>query len=145
MAFTFIRTPPIVFGLVVLASCAKASVPEPATDSYSPITVQVAVGETTESLAAAAVTPAFFDSPRTRPILGRGFAAGDYGSDSTGVVMLRHAFWQRAFRSAPEIIGTSLTVDGRSLTIVGIFPPGFDYPNEAQVWIPKAGGPSSRP
>ena len=50
--------------------------------------------------------------------------------------MISHSFWIRQFAGQPDTVGRSLTIDGRSATVVGIFPPGFDLPFAAEIWVP---------
>ena len=54
------------------------------------------------------------------------------------VVVISHALWQRAFGANPNIIGQTLTLNSRSFTVVGIMPAGFEFPREADLWVPLA-------
>ena len=54
------------------------------------------------------------------------------------VVVLGEATWREQFASDPNIVGRSLTLDGRSHTVVGVMPPEFG--NEA-FWTPFVVGP----
>lgn len=49
------------------------------------------------------------------------------------VVVLAHAFWQRRFAGSPAVVGRSLVSDGRAFTIVGVMPPGFEFPDHSPV------------
>ena len=52
-------------------------------------------------------------------------------------VILSHALWQRQYGGA-ELLGKSITLHGRPYTVVGIMRPGFDFPNESDLWIPMS-------
>ena len=83
---------------------------------------------------AAAVTADLFDVLQLRPEIGHGFAAAD---DRTPLALLSHGLWVTNFGRDPGILGRSISLDGRSFTVVGVMPAGFQFPNEdVQVWTP---------
>src|SRR6185295_9564340 len=49
-------------------------------------------------------------------------------------------FWQRQFRAAPDVINTSVRLNGAPATIIGVMPSGFRYPNGRSLdyWAPLA-------
>jgi len=87
----------------------------------------------------ASVAPAFFQSAKVPPLLGRGFLPEEYGSDRQQVVMLSERFWQQRLGGDPRIIGATLRLNGQSFTVIGILPMTFDVPSGVDVWVPKAG------
>ncbi len=53
------------------------------------------------------------------------------------VAVISHALWQRRFNSDPQVVGGSILLDGRSYTIVGTTPQGFDgIQGGAELWTP---------
>src|SRR5262249_3994433 len=44
--------------------------------------------------------------------------------------------WLRRFASDSAVIGRKLTINGKDLAIVGVMPPGFDFPGEDELWVP---------
>ncbi len=73
------------------------------------------------------------------PRLGRTLYAQDDEMERNPVVVLSDRLWQRRFRGDPEIVGKTLTVDSYAridYTIVGVMPPGLDYPNDSEMWLP---------
>ena len=58
--------------------------------------------------------------------------------DATGSVVIGHGLWQRAFGANPNVIGQTVTINSRSFTVVGIMPAGFEFPRDAELWIPLA-------
>ncbi len=88
------------------------------------------------------ITSGFLQLLRARPALGRGFADGEdsYGADN--VVVLSHDFWRRRCGSDPDVIGTTLTLNGYSYGIVGVLQDGFDFLSRGiQLWTPYRMGP----
>ena len=52
------------------------------------------------------------------------------------VVVVSNALWQRRFGSDPSLVGKPITLDGRNYTVIGIAPPGFQYPDKTELWLP---------
>jgi macrolide transport system ATP-binding/permease protein len=60
------------------------------------------------------------------------------GSDA--VAVLSHAFWTRRFAADPQLIGTLVTLNGHSFTIIGVAPAGFTGTSvglSPDVWVPS--------
>ena len=87
-------------------------------------------------LDAAEVGAPFFDVLRVRPILGRGFVADENEPDKSKVVVLGHKLWRERFGGDPAVVGQSVQIDREPRTVVGVAPPGFSYPQDAEIWLP---------
>ncbi len=107
--------------------------------SYPPVTLSGA-GEAAR-MSAAFVTPGFFDVFGVRPALGRGFAAADDQPGAGLVVVLGNNLWHDRFGADRSILGTTATLDGVTGTIVGVMPPGFSFPDRADLWLPHSANP----
>ena len=79
------------------------------------------------------VGPGFFAALGVRPRLGRLPAPGEARSP---VVVVSDHFWREALGGVPLPMARKLEVWGQSLDVVGVMPPGFDYPQGSQMWIP---------
>jgi predicted permease len=92
----------------------------------------------------AVVTPELFSVLGEKPLAGRTFLSEEGQPGAPAVVILSENLWRGSFGADPNIIGTSITLDKRSCTVVGIMPAGFRFPaisEEEQVWIPLAQDP----
>ncbi|HEV2663956.1 MAG TPA: ABC transporter permease, partial [Blastocatellia bacterium] len=69
-----------------------------------------------------------------QPQIGRGFIDEDLKERQGLVVLLSHGLWQRRFGGDPSVIGKSLTLDGAPYTVIGVMPPHFQLPEEAELW-----------
>jgi predicted permease len=85
-----------------------------------------------------AVTWSFFETLGVRATLGRTFREADDRPGAPGVVVIGHGFWQGTLGGDPGILGRSVIVDGVPSRVVGVLPPGFEYPRGVQVWTPVA-------
>ncbi|HXB27776.1 MAG TPA: ABC transporter permease [Gemmatimonadaceae bacterium] len=107
---------------------------------YGSYTFPLADGDQAIVLHQAAVTADFFSLLGARPVIGRLLQPSD---DSTAHVMvLSYRAWQRQFAGDPGVIGHLLrfTRATWSYAIVGVAPPGLDYPVGADCWVPLAAG-----
>ena len=100
--------------------------------------VLLANGDETERVRASSVTPEFFPMMKMNPAQGRLFQADDAAKGHEPVVILSHSIWQSRFGGKTDVIGTRVTLGRDSTTIVGVMPPGFDYPDRAELWVPWA-------
>jgi len=91
-----------------------------------------------ESLRTWAVGRGFFDAVGTGAALGRTLTDDDYrvGGDAS-VVVLGHGAWVTRFGADSAIVGAPLQLDGQALTVVGVLPPAFAFPDAAELWIPR--------
>ncbi len=88
------------------------------------------------------VTSELFDVLGVRPVLGRTFRRDEQGTQNIQAAILSHGLWQTEFGSAPDIIGRSMRLNARPVTVVGVMPLGFRLPSElgaadpSQLWVP---------
>jgi len=87
-----------------------------------------------ERLTTFSVSANFFSVLGARPALGRGFVAEEDLPGSVPVAVLSHSFWQSRFGGDDKVLGRTIALDTISYTVIGVMPPGFRYPMEAQVW-----------
>ena len=81
------------------------------------------------------VTPNYFDVLGVSTVLGRTFTPEDGTANGEGVVVIGHALWQNRLSGDPDIIGKSVTMEGGPITVIGVAPPGFDFPGSSLVWL----------
>jgi putative ABC transport system permease protein len=89
-----------------------------------------------ESVKGALVSAEYFSALRLQPALGRFFTAEEDNRGNSNVVVLGYALWQRRYSSDPHVIGRQVKVSDTPSTIVGVMPPGFNEPFDAEVWMP---------
>ena len=93
-------------------------------------------GDETERVRATGVSGDFFPIFRTNAFKGRTLGPDDAQTGRDDVVVLSHGLWQRRFGADPNVIGTTVLVGGKNTTVVGVMPPGFDYPYQSEMWGP---------
>ncbi|MEX2271113.1 MAG: ABC transporter permease [Vicinamibacterales bacterium] len=70
----------------------------------------------------------FLPMLRVMPALGRAFSADDEIDGRHRVVILSHGFWQRHYGGAVDVIGKVVELNEGPWEVVGVTPPGFEYP-----------------
>jgi predicted permease len=95
-------------------------------------------GMAPERLMGARVSWQWFDVFWARPRLGRVFAPEEDQPGAEHEVVLSYAAWKRRFGSDPEIVGRSLLLNQESFRVIGVMGPDFNWPNQAEVWVPIA-------
>ena len=91
-----------------------------------------------ESVTGAEVSADFFSLLRVHPSAGRGFVADDDQPGRGNVVVVSHAFWLSHFGPNEDVLGKTIKLDDQSYVIIGVMPTKFDFPSQAQLWIPLA-------
>jgi putative ABC transport system permease protein len=94
-------------------------------------------GEPTE-VRGSFISHGLFEILRVSPQLGRTFTANEDTPDEEWVVILGHNLWQRNFGGDANIIGRKIMLNSRARTVVGVMPPGFRFPDTAELWAPLA-------
>jgi putative ABC transport system permease protein len=90
------------------------------------------------------VTPETFSLLGINPLLGRTFVPDDGRKGAPPVVVLNEKLWRDRFGADPKIIGSSISLDKRSFTVVGVMPAGFRSPvlgPKQEIWIPLVDDP----
>jgi putative ABC transport system permease protein len=91
-----------------------------------------------EQISAANISYNTFEILGVAPILGRTFTAEEDRPGDDLVVILGHGLWARRFGARPEVIGQRVTLSNLSRTVIGVMPPGFKFPEDADLWVPVA-------
>lgn len=91
----------------------------------------------------AEVTRGFFEVFGVTPSLSRTFSDDEWDQLGAPVLILSDRLWQSTFGGDAEIIGTSVSVDLVRYTVVGVMPPAFDFPYDAEYWFPRTDDPAS--
>src|SRR4029079_18883570 len=99
-------------------------------------TSNLALSDHAERIDLAQTNANFFDVLGVIPQYGRLFIPQDEQAGHDPVVVVSNTLWQRRFGSDPSMVGKPITLDGKNFTVIGIAPPGFQYPDKTEVWVP---------
>ena len=122
----------------------RASVPS--LESIAAITdlrVALTSNGSPEEVDVAAVSDGFFDVMGVPPGSGRAFTATENTRNGPPAAVLSDGIWRRRFGARLDILGTTIQLDGRAYTVVGVMPSSFVFlppspvfPSTVDVWVP---------
>ena len=95
-----------------------------------------------ERISGAQVTASVFTTLGVQPLKGRLFLPHEDAVGSNNVAIVSERFWRGRYGSSDSILGSSLTLDNKPYTIVGVMPAGFRFPGEFDLWLPLALDPA---
>src|SRR5258705_12950691 len=101
-----------------------------------PIHLNLTGNSDPERLTAAAVTGNYFQALGVKPALGRTFLLENEKPGSDQVAVLGYGLWQKRFGGDPAIINKTITLDGKTCAVLGVMPAEFNFPQNAELWIP---------
>jgi ABC-type antimicrobial peptide transport system permease subunit len=88
-------------------------------------------------LVVANVSSDFFSIMRVSPLLGRGFAPEDQHQGVGAVALVSYGYWTQYLNSTQDLSALKLRVENESVSVVGVLRPGFRFPEDADVWMPR--------
>jgi predicted permease len=98
-------------------------------------TVVLTGADEPEKVQSSIATANFFSTLGVQPYRGRVFSPEEEKGES-GVALISYGLWQRRYASDADIVGKSIMIDGKPITVVGIMPPALDRTMDVQVWQP---------
>jgi putative ABC transport system permease protein len=89
-----------------------------------------------ERIRGASIMANYLTTLGVKPILGRGLTLDEDQPGGSAVALIGYGFWQKHLGGNTRVIGEKLNLEGRSYTVIGVMPPGFDLPAAAEIWLP---------
>ncbi len=97
-----------------------------------------------ERIRGARITASLFPLLGVQPVEGRVFTIEEDRPAGPPVCLIGQALWRRHFHGENGVIGATLKIDGEAHTVVGLMPPGWAFPEQAEVWTPLRLDPGER-
>jgi predicted permease len=104
-------------------------------------TIYVSGEEKAERFDGSFVSANMFDIVGVRPMIGRGFRAGEDTPGGGKVAVLSYSMWRERYDGAQNIVGKQIRVNGMPYVVVGVMPDGFAFPNNDKIWVPMQFNP----
>jgi putative ABC transport system permease protein len=92
-------------------------------------------GDRPERIPGAIVTQNLFSVLRVAPAVGRSFLPEDAEPGRERVAVLSDSLWQRRFGGNQNVIGQKLLLNNEVFSVIGVMPPEFQYPEDAELWV----------
>jgi putative ABC transport system permease protein len=114
--------------------------------------VNLTGGGAPEEIVAMAVTPDYFPALGVAPLAGRVFTPDEGPDGRDALAILSFNLWQRRFGGDPSIVGRTVQIDAKPITIIGVMPAearlfvgrGSLVGKPAELWMPFAFSAASR-
>jgi len=90
-----------------------------------------------ERVQALRVNANWFELLRVTPLVGRFFLPGEDQQGAPAVAVMSEELWRRDFSADPAIIGKTLRVNAKAVTVVGVVAANKHYPLTVEMWMPK--------
>lgn len=110
------------------------------TTLYQEYDEDISGGVEPERVRTIGVHDGFFQTLRSRFVLGRSFASDDHEVASEATVVLSEPFWVDRFGADSSIVGTTIRLDGEAHVVVGVVATGQGYPSRGVAWKPLRWG-----
>lgn len=108
---------------------------------YIDTSFELSGGAVPEQVNAARFTAEVFPTLGVNPVLGRVFTKREEDAKEP-LAVISYALWVNRYQRDPRVLGSSITLDRKSYTIIGVMPRNFEFPlepgrlNQAQLWVP---------
>ena len=83
------------------------------------------------------VSASFFSQFNVQMERGRGFWREDQQSGARAVAILSHSLWKTSFNARSNILGSSITLDQKSYSVIGVLAPDFQFCEPYDILIPS--------
>jgi putative ABC transport system permease protein len=97
----------------------------------------VATADQPESVRVAYVSQDFFSVLGIQPVAGRLFVPEEQQFRAAPTAVVSYSYWQRQLHGARDLETLQVVVSKNPTRIIGVLPPGFHFPNNSDIWIPR--------
>jgi putative ABC transport system permease protein len=103
---------------------------------FGPRDVTVTAGRIAERVKALRASTGLLGALGVNMELGRPFTEDEGRGNGPLVAIVSHNYWQKHFASETTTTGHSIAIDGELCDVVGVTPPGFQFIQDVDVWLP---------
>jgi putative ABC transport system permease protein len=96
-----------------------------------------------EAIPGAYASANLFKMLRVSPVMGRDFSAQEDTPGTGLVVLISDSLWRQRYGGDRAIVGTTIRIVDAPGTIIGVMPPGMNFPFNADIWIPAGAMPAA--
>lgn len=85
----------------------------------------------------AIVSQDFFPLMRVEPVRGRSFTVDDQRFGAAWTALVSYGYWQQYLGSSENLSAVRLTIDNHAVSVIGVLPAGFHFPDDTSIWLPR--------
>ena len=86
------------------------------------------------------VSQDFFKVMGVEPFRGREFAPSELVEHGAPAIIVSYDYWRDFLGAKDDLSQVRLTMDGTAYPVIGVMPPGFDFPVDVSAWIAREQG-----
>jgi predicted permease len=102
---------------------------------YSPLTLTLTEDNDAIRMQMGLVTGNYFSVMGLSPILGRALNDGDDGTSVPPVMVLTYDYWMKHFGGDRNVIGRTVIIDNKKVTVVGVAQPAPAFPQRTDAFM----------
>jgi putative ABC transport system permease protein len=103
--------------------------------------VNLGVKGSPQRVVGASVSPSLFPMLGVQALTGRTFLKEEAQPGRDNEILLSYGLWRRVFAANPKVVGSTVDINGMPMSVVGVMPAGFAYPDQTEIWGPLAFSP----
>lgn len=104
--------------------------------AWQDATFIITQGDKPERFLGSNVSAETFSFLGVQPIIGRQFRPEEDDLKAAPVALLGYQVWQNMFGGDPAIVGRQVPINGRQVTVVGVMPKEWRFPERSDIWMP---------
>jgi ABC-type antimicrobial peptide transport system permease subunit len=85
----------------------------------------------------APVSRDFFAVMGVHPAIGRAFAPEEQRYNAPATAIVSYAYWKQSLGATKDLSAIRLKIDAQPAAVVGVMPPGFRFPDNTDIWLPR--------
>jgi putative ABC transport system permease protein len=85
----------------------------------------------------ASVSRDFLPVMGVQPLLGRAFAPEDQRLDAPPTALVSYNYWKQSLGGASDLSSVHLKIGDQLASLIGVMPPGFRFPDNSDIWMPR--------
>jgi hypothetical protein len=101
------------------------------------VELAVSLNDQPDSVRVAYVSADFFSVMGVQPVMGRLFAPEEQQFRAAPTALVSYSYWQRRLNETQNLEKLKFTVTNNPTVIIGVLPPGFRFPDNSQIWMPR--------
>jgi len=101
---------------------------------YTGNSFNLATGDGADFVQGANVSWTAFHVLGVAPKIGRDFREDEDRVGSPRVMIISDRLWHDRFDGRADVLGKSITINGNPTTVIGVMPPGFEFPYQSGAW-----------
>ena len=102
---------------------------------YVPENAVLSVGGQSEQVVSVTATGGVLAALQVRPLAGRIFTPEESKPSSAPVAMISERTWRRRYGANPNVVGSTIRIDGVATPVVGILPSSFTFEGDPELWL----------